>query len=58
MKQTEKLQQQLKDGLTLTIDNTRHAKYSVQDKNSDNVVDWKVYLKSVKSECVEKGLLK
>lgn len=58
MKQTEKLQQQLKDGLTLVIDNTRRAKYSVQDENNNIIVDWQVYFKSIKRECVEKGLLK
>lgn len=59
MKQTERLQNNLKDGLTLVIDNTRRAKYSVQDENGNNLLDsWKVYLKSVKDECIEKGLLK
>ena len=58
MKQTEKLQQQLNDGLTLVIDNTRRAKYSVQDENGNIVIDWQVYFKGIKSECVNMGLLK
>lgn len=58
MKQTEKLQQQLKDGLTLVIDNTRRAKYSVQDNKGNIFIDWQVYFKAIKSECVNMRLLK
>lgn len=58
MKQTERLQQQLNDGLVLVIDNNRHSKYSVQDATGNKIVDWKVYLKTIKKECIEKGLLK
>lgn len=57
MKQTEKLQQ-LINGLTLVIDNTRRAKYSVQDEQGNIVVTWTPYLKTIKEECNSKGLLK
>lgn len=58
MKQTERLQQQLKDGLTLVIDNTRRCKYTITDKNGNLIIEHTPYFKSVKQQCEEQGLLK
>lgn len=58
MKQTEKLQQQLKDNFKLVIDNTRRCKYTITDENGNLIIERTPYFKAVKQQCEELGLLK
>lgn len=58
MKQTEKLQQQLKDDLTLVIDETYSSKYAIQNNDGELVVERTRLLKSLIKKCSERGLLK
>ncbi len=58
MKQTEKLQQQLKDGLTLVLDASYSSKYYVADENGNMVIERTKLLKDVVKKCKLQGLLK